>query len=78
MTDPSVSDAIGYMVLLELYQTVRVNRLDEDLVLPTATILTYGLKRNNQVATGVEERLRYAVWKFVTFQRIATRHRANH
>ena len=51
MEDDTVPGALGHAAFLELRQSVRLMRLeDASMKLPTATVLAYGLKRDDQAA----------------------------
>lgn len=74
LTDGSMPDARGFVVFFELYQSVHLNRLELDLELPTATVLTYGITTRQDMVAKVDDRLKFAIKKFVDFAARATQH----
>lgn len=73
MADDSVPDATGFTAFLEIRQAVRVLRLDDEMILPTTTVLSYGLKKNDEVAVACLDHLASVLDKLVFFVNIATR-----
>lgn len=72
MRDDSVPNVVGFMTFIEVKQTVRVVRLDEEeMMLPTATLLAYSLKRDHEVAEAALDSLALTIRKLVGFVSVA-------
>ena len=50
MSSEEYPDAVGYLLVVDLVQMTRIVRLDEQLLLPTATISLYAIKPKADVA----------------------------
>ncbi len=76
MQDDTAPGVLGYTVFLELRQAVRVVRLDDTkLELPTANVMTYGMKQDDGVAAGAIRSLNFALNQFMQFANTATHSR---
>ena len=73
MEDESVPGVLGFATFVEVKQKVRVVRLDDDeLTLPTATLLAYGLKKDRDVSAAALERIEFTIRTLVGFISTAT------
>ena len=68
MEDESVPGILGFATFVEVKQKVRLVRLDDDeMTLPTATLLAYGLKKDHDVSAAALRRLEFTIRKLVGF-----------
>ncbi len=73
MEDASVPDVLGYAAFVEVKQHVRLIRLEDDqMFLPPATLLDYGLKPDHEVADAALRKMASAIRKLVGFVSVAT------
>ena len=75
LTDQTVPDAIGFVVFLDIQQHVRILRLEQELIVPTATLSDHGLKKYSALSTGVMERIEATIGRFIAFEKQATKNR---
>ena len=75
LADESVRDTIGFIVFLDIQQRVRVLRLNEEYVVPTATLSAHGIAKRAALSEAVRERLEETTREFISYEKTATANR---
>ena len=72
--DPDIHTVI---IFVDIQQRVRIHRLEKDLSVPTATVITFDIGRRSGIAELVEELVRDATTQFMMMEAAATKYHQN-